>query len=159
MDIKAAYAALTAKYSDIAEWLHDSYIRTFGDTTADDVELIVLLNTSDEPWENPEVFEKAVVILNNREVIGDMTQEISPIEIAYAVSTMKKNFPDNQFNDSVAAYITRIFDEYGLVVAPPELSFIKHLLPILKLTPGQEAVQKAQLKEIATYIKYKGGVV
>lgn len=146
------YSAAKKVHPDIDEWLVESVRHEFGEL-ADSIIAGSVCATTEEPWESPQVFERVVLLLNNREVVGDLEQELSVPEIAYAVERLKKEFPEELFNADIAKYIVAVALGSGNYILPPELSFAQGYIPVTKLTPAQEEVQRLHLSNVKDYIK------
>ena len=153
MDILAIYKELEDAHPGISEWESESIVHEYGLGSLDIIATIINCATTLGPWENWRVFEKVAVVLNRREVIGDIVQELEPREATYAVYLLKQAFPERQFNDDIASFIGLWYKEGGLVVAHTEVDFIQPYLRLIKLTPEMEAVQRRYLEEISTYIE------
>lgn len=152
MDILAIYKELEEAHPGITEWESESIVHEYGIGALDIISTIINCATTLGPWENWRIFEKVAVVLNRREVIGDIVQELDPREATYAVYLLKKAFPDRQFNDEVSSFIGLWYKEGGLVVAHPEVSFIQPYLRLVRLTTEMEEVQRRYLEEISAYI-------
>lgn len=146
-----AYLDIKKDHPDIDEWLSTSITATFGDAMLDIIQAGSVCYTTLEPWETPLAFEKVVIVLNGRMVLGDISQDIDIREIFYAVKVLKATFPDKQFNDYVTKFIAAIAVNDGYAVLPELLSFVQPFLPVKKLTAAQEKIQQMYLSECYSY--------
>jgi hypothetical protein len=145
------YDLAKKEHPDIDEWLAASVYEELGDK-ADAVLAASTCENSDTPWEDPAVFEKIALVINERPVFSDLKQDISLKEIAYAVDVLKRRYPEDAFNDVICQYIAGVASEEGILVMPVQLSFVQRFLPVIKLTQDQETAQEAYLQEIEDYI-------
>jgi hypothetical protein len=88
-----------------------------------DIELSKLLacktvNHNFYPFTHWHIFEKTVVAFNDRRVNPQLTQDITPAEITYAVKCMRTIDKVTNFSDEVFAYIATIFHHDGLLLIP-----------------------------------------
>lgn len=151
MNIHSLYEAIKAKHPNIDSWDSVSVRLEFGSEGTDAVAASILCGASSEPWESFRAFEKVAVVINNRQVIPDILQDLQPKEIAYAAFMLKYYWPKEQFNDEVTKYMASVLDECGFVVAPAQLTFVQPFLKLLKLSPEQAAIQKTYLQEVDDY--------
>ena len=155
MNVKGYYENLKKTFPDIDSWLYESITHEFGENNADKVQVLITLNNSNLAWENYFMFEKVAIILNDRELLSSIRQELSPMEVAYAAIWLKKEFPERVLEDEVLKYIADIFVNDGLIIAPSTLQVLEKYLPILSLTKEQREVQRAHLRQIETYINFR----
>lgn len=153
MDILKVYNELEKEHPGIKDWEAESIAHEYGPEAVDIVSTIINCATTLGPWESWRIFEKVAIVLNKRPVIGDIVQELEPREVVYAVHLLKKAFPERDFNDDVAQFISIWFKEGGLVVAHPIVKFIQSYLRLIKLTPEMEKIQGRYLEEINAYIE------
>lgn len=150
--IKKLHDVLLKRFPNLDEWLSESITHEFGDS-ADVVQAAILASSTDLPWTDIRAFEKIVVALNDREVIGDIFQELDAREIAYGVSTLQRDFPEEQFNDDVCKFIAYRLQMEGIVIAPPSLEFVQPFITLMQLSADQQQVQRAYMEEVESYIK------
>lgn len=151
MQVVNCYLTAKKKYPDIDEWLAISVMHEFDEEQASAILAMGCCYTTDRPWEDFRVFEKVVLVLNERLVFGDIIQDLDIKEIAYAICILKRLFPDKLFNDEIAKYIAIEATQEGFVVLPPELSFAQRFIPITYLKRDQEQIQALYLEEVEGY--------
>ena len=152
-----AYDEAKKLHPDIDEWSAETVFDEFPDV-ADAILAGSACEETDEPWENPVVFEKVALVINDRPLFADMRQLLSAKEITYAVDYLKKRYPEDNFNADVAAYIASTISEEGLVVMPEQLQFVQGFIPFVPLDKSQEAMQELYLREIDDYLEVKHNV-
>ena len=152
MEVFKKYERAKALHPDIDEWLAESVRKEF-DEDADAILAVTALENSELPWEDPLVFARMVVILNERELLADIIQEINTPEVAYTVYLLKQRYPEDHFNDTVASFIADVITEEGYAIAPKVLSFVQPYIPIQQLTKEQMEVQLAYHNAVEEYIK------
>lgn len=157
MNLKRIYKQISLEHPDIDTWEATSVRMEVGEGFADQVLAAITCETTDEPWENFRAFEKVAIIINDRDIIPNIIQNLCPRELAYAAYVLKRDWPDKLFNDEVCKYIASVYDEWGFVVAPPTVSFIQPFLKLIKLTKSQASIQESYLTEIENYVKLKSG--
>lgn len=145
------YLSAKAKHKDIDDWLSESISLEFGNDKLDIISASSACFTSDRPWEDFRVFEKVALVLNDRYVFGDIVQDLDVKEIAYAVTLLKKMFPDNLFNDEVSKFIAIEAADEGFVILPEVLEFAQRFIPVTYLDRAQEQIQMAYLQEVEDY--------
>ena len=150
--IKKLYDVLVKKIPNLSDWLSESITHEFGDT-ADIVQVAILASTTDLPWTDIRAFEKVVVALNDREVLGDIYQDLDAREIGWGVHVLRSDYPSEQFNDDVCKFIAYRLQMEGIVIAPPSLDFVQPFMQLIPLSKEQQVVQKAYMEEIESYIK------
>lgn len=64
------------------------------------------------------IFEKTVITLNDREINPLINQEITPCEIAYAITVMRMVDKDSKFSDEVIKYISVMLYHDGFFKSP-----------------------------------------
>jgi hypothetical protein len=157
MKVIEFYLSAKAKHPDIDDWLAESVVAEYGYDSLDAIQAIRACFVTDLPWEEFRVFEKVVLVLNDRLVFGEIVQDLDIKEIAYAVSILKGMFPENMFNDEISKYIAIEATQEGFIVLPEELEFAQRFIPVSYLTREQEQVQMAYLQEVADYKKMADG--
>lgn len=153
MQVFKYYENIKYVYPDIDSWDHESIEAELTNTvnSADLIYAVSLCENTLYPWEQLLVFQKICLLLNDRNVFFDVKQDISVKEIAYAVTCLKKRYPDHLFNDEVSAYIATEALEEGFVVLPHILSFSQRFIPNIFISSDQEVVQQAYLNEVENY--------
>lgn len=141
------YEHAYGKYPDIDSWCAATVYKEFPDI-AEEILAESICHTSELPWEDPAVFAKVALIINGREPIAEIQQELSVPEIAYAVNKLHACFADEHFNDAVASYIAAVCIEEGYTIAPKVLSFAQPRIPITQLTPEQRSILDAKLRAV-----------
>lgn len=153
-EIFAEYRKAKAKFKDFDTWEAEAVRDEFGVELQAPLMAAKICNTTRLPWENPEVFENIALVLNGREAIPDVDQDISIKEIAFAVRCLREEFPDEEFNDYICKYFAAEAGEEGIVVLPPDLKSGQRFIPPIFLTDEQQDIQKAYADEVTTYVKY-----
>ena len=148
------YDAAKKAHPDIDEWAATTVFEEFPDN-ADAILAGTVCEETFEPWEHPSVFEKVALCINDRPMFSDMHQDLSTKEMAYAVKMLKQRYPEDHFNDEVAAYIAATAAEEGFCILPEILNFAQHLLPLAPLDRSQEAMQELYLREVDDYLEVK----
>ena len=153
LQIFKLYDDLKTVYPDIDKWEAESVALELPhiDEADDIIPAISLCENTREPWEDVLVFQKVCLLINGRMVFFDVEQNMSIREIAYAVTILKKRYPDELFNDDVSKYIATEAIEEGFVVLPESISFAQRYVPNIFIDPEQEAVQRAYLNEASNY--------
>lgn len=146
------YAKIKAAEPDIDDWLTEVVAHEYGYELADIIQAVSVCTTTQAPWEDVDVFQNVVLVLNGRPVFGDMLQDITIKEIAYAVLCLKRQFPDENFNDDVAKYIAFEAIEDGLMFLPDILKFAQSHITIENLNEDQRAMQRLYMQEIMDYV-------
>lgn len=157
-DMFVAYDAAKKKFKDFDDWVSEAVRAEFGDALVDPLMSAKICKTKRLPWEDPTVFEKVAIVLNGRPVIANLDQDLSVKEIAFAVTVLKKEFPDDLFNDSVAKYIAAEAGEEGICVLPKELEFAQRYIPVIYLNKVQQQTQLDYQSEIEDYITIMQGI-
>lgn len=125
---------------------------------------LVLYGT--EPFLHWHIFEKVACALNEREVFFDVTQDLSPAELAWACDAMRYIDEHTSWSHEIAAYVAGILHEHGFVAAPDVLAFAAPILDRLtsdhghavaiklaKGDPGLEVrIQQQRLAEVMAYV-------
>lgn len=153
-EIFKLYDAAKKKFPDFDTWVAEAISSEFGHDKLGPLMTAKILKTTRGPWEKPDIFEKIALVINGREVIPDVDQDISIKEIVFAVRVIQKEFPDDEFNDSVCQYFAAEAGEEGILVLPPELSAAQRYMPVLYLSKEQQSIQNAYLEECKIYADY-----
>lgn len=153
-EIFAEYKKAKEKFKDFDTWVAEAVRSEFGDDLVAPLMAAKIAKTTRLPWENPVVFENVALVLNGREVIPDVTQDISVKEIAFAVKCLRTEFPDDDFNDYVCQYFAAEAGEEGMTVLPPELKSAQRFIPPIFLNKEQQAIQNEYLEETKVYVEY-----
>lgn len=82
-----------------------------------------------------------------------MDQDISVKELAFAVTCLKKEFPNDEFDDKVIQYFAAEAGEEGIAILPPELKDAQRFIPPIFLNKEQQSIQRAYLEEIKDYVE------
>jgi hypothetical protein len=152
-EIFETYNRLKAEHPDLDEWVSEAIALEFGEDMLDVIHTAAVCHESYLPWLDWRAFEKVAVVINGREVIGDIVQDLDPKEIAYAALVLKAYFPDHEYDEEVCRYMALILADSGLVIAPPQLDFLQPYLPMVKLDADQEKVQEIYLSRVLEYIR------
>ena len=145
------YLHAKEQYPDLDDWEPESVMAEYGEEGRDAIMVAKFCFTTRMPWEDMQVFEKTVVVLNGRPLFGDVMQDLDVREISFAVDMMKAIFPDELFNDVIAKYIAIEATHEGFVILPENLGFAQRFVPVIYLSREQEHVQLAYLEEVETY--------
>ena len=140
-----SYKAAKLAHANIDSWLSASVYHEYP-IDAEEIITESICNSSELPWEDPEVFIKVGLVLNGREPILDIGQSLDVREIVVAVTRLKVAFPDEHFNDSVASYIAAVCIDEGFAIVPRILSFVQPKIPITNLSSIQQEVLAARLR-------------
>ena len=151
-EIFTEYDKAKQKFKDFDTWVAEAIRAEFGDDLVGPLMAAKIAKTSRLPWENPTVFENIVLVLNGRDALPDIDQDVSVKEIAFAVKCLKKEFPDDDFNDYVCQYWAAESGEEGIAVLPPELKSAQRFIPAIYLSKEQQSIQNAYLEEIRDYV-------
>lgn len=151
-EIFTEYNKAKSKFADFDTWIAESIREEYGPEFVAPLMAAKICKTTRLPWENVEVFENVVLVLNGREALPGVDQEISVKEIAFAVATLKQEFPNDEFNDFICQYFAAEAGEEGIVVLPEELSAGQRYIPMIYLNEEQQHVQKLYLEEIRDYV-------
>ena len=103
-EIFTEYKKAKSKFADFDTWIAESIREEYGPEFVAPLMAAKICKTTRLPWENVEVFENVALVLNGREALPGIDQEISIKEIAFAVATLKQEFPDDEFNDFICQY-------------------------------------------------------
>lgn len=152
-EVFSVYKKAKKKFPDLDTWVAEAISSEFGYDLLPVIMTGKIAFTTRLPWENVTVFENIVLVLNGREALPDIDQDISIKEIAYAVKCLKAQFPNDDFNDFVCQYIAAEAGEEGIAILPPELKSSQRFIPTLYLNKEQQEVQRLYLDEIKEYIK------
>lgn len=151
-EIFTEYNKAKQKFKDFDTWVAEAIRAEFGNDLVAPLMAAKIAKTSRLPWENPTVFENIVLVLNGRDALPDIDQDVSVKEIAFAVKCLKKEFPDDDFNDYVCQYWAAESGEEGIAVLPPELKSAQRFIPAIYLNKEQQSIQNAYLEEIRDYV-------
>ena len=119
------------------------------------------LTVSRSIYEDMDVFENAVLVLNGISPNIDSMEGASPLHIWKAILDMQKIMPDMEFSHEVLMYIKMIYSEEGYLFYPDTIGLKNDMLPkIMKRAekgpfPLKEdviGIQAAKLLKIQTYI-------
>ena len=151
-EIFTEYKKAKAQFSDFDTWIAEAIREEYGPEFVAPLMAAKICKTSRLPWENVEVFENIVLVMNGREALPGVDQDVSVKEIAFAVAVLKKEFPDDEFNDFICQYFAAEAGEEGIAILPPELSSGQRFIPMIYLNEEQQQVQKMYLEEIRDYV-------
>lgn len=90
-EIFTEYDKAKQKFKDFDTWVAEAIRAEFGDDLVAPLMAAKIAKTSRLPWENPTVFENIVLVLNGRDALPDIDQDVSVKEIAFAVKCLKKS--------------------------------------------------------------------
>lgn len=152
-EIFTEYKKAKATHPDFDTWVAEAIREEYGPEFVPPLMAAKICYTTRLPWENVEVFENIVLVMNGRDAIPGIDQDISIKEIAFAVATLREEFPDDEFNDFICQYFAAEAGEEGIVVLPPELSSGQRFIPMIYLNEEQQQVQNMYLEEIRDYVK------
>lgn len=152
-EIFTIYNKAKAEFPDFDTWIAEAIREEYGSEFVAPLMAAKICKTSRLPWENVEVFENIALVMNGREALPGVDQDISIKEIAFAVETLKKEFPNDEFNDFICQYFAAEAGEEGIVILPPALSAGQRFIPMIYLNKEQQQVQKLYLEEISDYVK------
>lgn len=156
-EIFREYNKAKKKFPDLDTWVAEAIRSEFGEDLLGPIMAAKIAKTSRLPWENPTVFENIVLVLNGREVIPDVDQDVTIKEIAFAVKCLKAEFPDEEFNDYICQYFAAEAGEEGIAILPPELASGQRFIPPLFLNKEQQSIQNEYLAEIKDYVAFMSG--
>jgi hypothetical protein len=154
-NLNQAYDHLKKVVPDIDTWESLSIRLEYGDEACERINTLILCGETEEPWTTWQAFEKVAIVLNGRQLLGDVVQELDSREIAYTVSILKESYPNENFNDDVCDFMVGILLNEGFLVAPPTLSFLQPFLPLRKLNTDQQKIQAAYIMEVEDYVRLK----
>nr|DAV70721.1 MAG TPA: hypothetical protein [Caudoviricetes sp.] len=152
-EIFRAYDDAKKKFKDFDTWVAEAIRDEFGEDMVAPLMSAKIAKTSRLPWDNPIVFENIALTLNGRPVLPDVDQDISVKELAFAVTCLKKEFPNDEFDDKVIQYFAAEAGEEGIAILPPELKDAQRFIPPIFLNKEQQSIQRAYLEEIKDYIE------
>ena len=101
-EIFTEYKKAKAQFSDFDTWIAEAIREEYGSEFVAPLMAAKICKTSRLPWENVEVFENIVLVMNGREALPGVDQDVSVKEIAFAVAVLKKEFPDDEFKDALS---------------------------------------------------------
>jgi len=153
-EIFRKYDEVKAKFPDFDTWISEAVYDEFGEEMRDSLMAAKICKTTTLPWTSPDVFEKIAIVLNGRPVIAGVIQDATMKEITFAVEVLKKEFPNDEYNELLVKYFIAEADEEGMVVMPPCLSFVSSLRKPVFLTPEQQHIQNEYLEECKVYSEY-----
>lgn len=153
-EIFREYKKAKKRFPDIDTWVAEAIRSEFGEDLLGPIMAAKIAKNSRLPWENPEVFENIVLVLNGREALPDIEQDVTIKEIAFAVKCLRDEFPKEKFNDYVCQYFAAEAGEEGIAVLPPELASAQRFIPPIFLNKEQQEIQNAHLEEIRDYINF-----
>lgn len=118
------------------------------------------------PFVHWHVFEKIACALNERDVLFDVTQDLSPAEVAWACDAMRYIDEATPWSHEVAAYVAGILHQAGFVVTPTPLAFAGPVLERLASDEGHAVaarvaageqdlacrIQRQRLAEVMAYV-------
>lgn len=153
-EIFKLYNAAKKEFPDFNSWVAEAISSEFGYDKLGPLMAAKICKTTRGTWEKPDVFERIVLVLNGREVIPDVDQDVSIKEIVFAVRVLRKEFPNDEFNDSVCQYFAAEAGEEGMLILPPELKAAQRYMPVIFLNKEQQSIQNAYLDECKVYADY-----
>lgn len=151
-EIFREYDRAKNKFKDFDTWEAEAVRAEFGQDKQGPLMAAKICKTSKLPWDNPTVFENIALVLNGREALPDVDQDISVKEIAYAVKVLTKEFPGEEFGDNILRYFAAEAGEEGMAVLPVELRKGQQYIPNIFLNNEQQAIQRAYLDECKAYV-------
>lgn len=153
-EIFRLYDAAKEKFPDFDSWVSEAVRDEFGEDKRDALMAAKICKTTRLPWENPDVFEKIALVMNGRTILPDVIQDASMKEITFAVQVLKKEFPEDDYNDTMCTYFVAEAEEEGMCVFPPCLSFAQPLMSPRFLTEKQQSIQNEYLEECKVYSEF-----
>lgn len=130
------------------------------------IQVLKVIKDSDVVFEDMDVFENAVQVLNDISPDIQKTEGVDPEQIWYALDTITKMRPNKEFSNEVIEYIKFIFKDNGYKFYPPVLelndSYYKDVLyaakngpfPLKETAIGIQALKYLYIQE---YLKIKKG--
>lgn len=106
----------------------------------------IVLKTTSGFWNDIVPFEKIALALNNRSVSFGEYQELSPAEIAWAVTGAGLITHPEPLGDDVKIYIAKILHDEGYDLAPFPLGEVQEQLNNINKTP-HSAIQIPQFQD------------
>jgi hypothetical protein len=91
-----------------------------GEVTRNKIMALRLAAKKDMTWLDWDVFEDSGLSWNDIVPVIGMFQPMTPMQVAFAVQTLRAIRPDEEFAHEVKAYIAAILDDHGWVWAPKE---------------------------------------
>lgn len=153
LEVIDLYEEKKAQYPDLNEWDATAVREEFGEQLQAPIMAAKICKTTRLPWTDANVFENVALVLNGREALPDIDQDISIKEIAFAVACLKHDFPDDEFEEPVLKYFAAEAGEEGMCILPPELSEGQKYIPPIYLNTEQQQIQNAYLSECKDYVK------
>lgn len=131
-----------------------------GPTTLDRIMAGIVIRTTSAFWDDIVAFEKAALALNNRSVSFGEYQQLSPAEMAWAVTEAGIIDDKEPMGSDVRTYVAkRLFDE-GFLTAPAPLEEVQSRLDsLIKGSTAMGAVQTARHEAIREYVKQQLGAI
>lgn len=153
LEVFDLYDEAKLKFPDLVDWDATAVREEFGYMNQAPIMAAKICKTTRLPWTDATVFENVALVLNGREAIPDVDQDISVKEIAFAVACLKHEFPNDDFEAPVLKYFAAEAGEEGMVVLPPELKGGEQYIPPIYLNEEQQKIQNAYLDECKDYVQ------
>lgn len=132
MEAYALFIKAHEKYDHLVE-LEPETISSMMNYSAHDVEKVlacenVFYNFS--AFEHYHIFEKTALLLNDRVVDFEHSQELTPCELEWAVGNMRLIDPLHPFSNEVLSYIAVMLHEDGMFIPSPIIAAEKSITGI-----------------------------
>ncbi len=130
------------------------------------IQVLWLLRNSRAAYEDLDVFENVVLILNGIEPDVGKTEGSTPEFIWKAVDIIRRIHPDIEFADEIQEYIKFVFNDNGLRFYPPGTGLETPMLARVKklaetgpfpLKENDIGIQTIQYLRIMEYLNREGG--
>lgn len=151
-EIFREYEKAKSKFKDLDTWTAEAIKAEFGADKQGPLMAAKIAKTTKLPWKNPTVFENIALVLNGREALPDVDQDISVKEISYAVKVLNSEFPNDEFDEAILKYFAAEAGEEGMTVLPPNMRGGQKYIPNIFLNIEQQHIQKAYLEECQAYV-------
>lgn len=119
----------------------------------------IVLKTTSKFWNDIVTFEKVALALNNRSVSFTEYQDLSPAEIAWAVTEAGFITHPEPFGDDVKIYIAKKLHDEGYDLAPFPLGEVQEQLnqvnKLSDISGDRETVQRAKHDAVNEYVLLK----
>lgn len=153
LEVFDLYDEAKIKFPDLDEWDATAIREEFGILNQGPLMSAKICKTTRLPWTDATVFENVALVLNGREALPDIDQDISIKEIAFAVACLVHEFPEDYFEEPILKYFAAEAGEEGMAILPPELQEGQKYIPPMYLTNEQQKIQNAYLAECKDYVK------
>ena len=106
--------------SDTLWWALRKSFGPVGEVSRNKIMALRLAAKNDMPWIDWDVFEDCGLSWNDIVPVIGSFQPMTPMQMAFAIETLRTIRPDEEFAHEVKAYIAAILDDHGWVWAPKE---------------------------------------